>query len=87
MVRSCGNCDGNGGPRNVVIEGSVAVDGGVLCGINTNYGDTCAITDTCQNNGKSCDRFEGNDDGSEPEKIGSGPDGEFCTAEGFTEDC
>ena len=87
LVRSCGNCDGNGGPRNVVVEDSVAVDGGVLCGINTNYGDTCAISNTCQNDGKSCDRYEGNDDGSEPEKIGSGPDGEFCTVEGLTEDC
>ena len=87
IVRSCGNCDGNGGPRNVVINDSVAVDGGVLCGINTNYGDTCAIANTCQNDGKTCDLFEGNDDGSEPEKISSGPDGEFCTADGFTEEC
>lgn len=70
-----------------MVEDSVAVDGGVLCGINTNYGDTCAISNTCQNDGKSCDRFEGNDDGSEPEKIGSGPDDEFCTVTGLTEDC
>ncbi|SPO06312.1 probable pectate lyase [Cephalotrichum gorgonifer] len=87
LVRSCGNCDGNGGPRNVVIKDTVAVDGGVLCGINTNYGDTCAISNSCQDKGKSCDRYEGNDDGSEPSKIGSGPDGTFCTVQGLTKDC
>lgn len=87
LVRSCGNCDDNGGPRNVVVSDSVAVDGGVLCGINTNYGDTCAISNSCQSDGKSCDLFTGNDSGDEPEKIGSEPDGEFCTAEGLTEEC
>lgn len=48
IVRSCGNCDGNQGPRNIVISDSIAVDGGILCGINTNYGDTCTITNSCQ---------------------------------------
>ncbi|RYP10156.1 hypothetical protein DL764_000866 [Monosporascus ibericus] len=87
VVRSCGNCDDNGGPRNVVIEDSVAVDGGVLCGINTNYGDTCQISNTCQDDGKSCDMYEGNADGDEPTKIGSGPDGESCIVTNLTEDC
>lgn len=87
LVRSCGNCDDNGGPRNVVVEKSVAVDGGVLCGINTNYGDTCQISDTCQDDEKTCDLFEGNSNGDEPQKIGSGPDGEFCTVSNLTSDC
>ncbi|TQN64717.1 putative pectate lyase E [Colletotrichum shisoi] len=87
LVRSCGNCKQNGGPRNVVIENVVAVDGGVLCGINTNYGDTCTVRDTCQNAGKTCDRYEGNDSGAEPEKIGSGPDAEFCFVSGLSETC
>ncbi|GJC98161.1 pectate lyase [Colletotrichum higginsianum] len=87
LVRNCGNCKQNGGPRNVVIENVVAVDGGVLCGINTNYGDTCTIKDTCQNAGKSCDRYEGNDSGAEPKKIGSGPDAEFCSVSGLSETC
>lgn len=87
MIRSCGNCDGNGGPRNAVISNVVAVNGGVLCGINTNYGDTCTVSDTCQNDGKSCDLFEGNDTGDEPEKIGSGPDGKSCIVTGLTENC
>ncbi|KAK6696957.1 hypothetical protein SNK05_013621 [Fusarium graminearum] len=55
LVRSCGNCKDNGGPRNVVIENVAAVNGGVLCGINTNYGDTCTISNACQDKGKNCD--------------------------------
>jgi hypothetical protein len=87
LVRSCGNCKDNGGPRNVVIQNSVAVNGGVLCGINTNYGDTCKISNTCQNKGKFCDRYEGNSNGAEPPKIGSGPDGKFCIASGTSTSC
>jgi hypothetical protein len=87
LVRSCGNCKGNGGARHVVIAGSQAVNGGVLCGINSNFGDTCSIVDTCQNKGKSCDLYEGNASGKEPKKLSSGPDGTSCTATGFTETC
>lgn len=87
VVRSCGNCSNNGGPRNIIMNNVVAHDGGVLCGINTNYGDTCTITNCCQDDGKSCDRYEGNDDGDEPTKIGSGPDGTYCKVSGLTEDC
>ncbi|KAF0329046.1 pectate lyase [Colletotrichum asianum] len=87
LVRSCGNCKANGGPRNVEIENVVAVDGGVLCGINTNYGDTCMISGACQSAGKSCDLFEGNDTGEEPSKVGSGMDGEVCFVSGLSESC
>ncbi|KAK4234049.1 pectate lyase-domain-containing protein [Achaetomium macrosporum] len=87
LVRSCGNCSNNGGARHVVIDGVKAVDGGVLCGINTNYGDTCTITNSCQDDGKSCDRFEGNNDGDEPPKIGSGPDGTYCKVSGLSTTC
>lgn len=86
-MRSCGNCKANGGPRNVEIENVVAVDGGVLCGINTNYGDTCMISGACQSAGKSCDLFEGNDTGDEPSKVGSGMDGESCFVSGLSESC
>ncbi|CAG7559287.1 unnamed protein product [Fusarium equiseti] len=87
LVRSCGNCKDNGGPRNVVIENIAAVNGGVLCGINTNYGDTCTISNACQDKGKSCDLFEGNSDDSEPTKLSSGPDGTFCKVDSFSETC
>jgi hypothetical protein len=38
VSRSCGDCAANSGPRNFVFDNVVAHDGGVLCGINTNYG-------------------------------------------------
>lgn len=87
LVRSCGNCEANGGARHIIIDNVVAVDGGVLCGINTNYGDTCIITNSCQDDGKSCDRYTGNNSGAEPPKIGSGPDGTYCKVTGLTTSC
>ncbi|KAI0407845.1 pectate lyase [Xylaria palmicola] len=87
VSRSCGNCDGNGGPRNFIFDNVSAVDGGVLCGINTNYGDTCKISNSCQNKAKYCDRYEGNSSGEEPSKIGSGPDGTYCTTSNVSTDC
>ncbi|KAH7397393.1 pectate lyase [Pyrenochaeta sp. MPI-SDFR-AT-0127] len=88
VIRSCGDCTGNGGPRNILIDGVVAKSGGVLCGINTNYKDTCKITNSCQNNNKSCDRYTGVVKGSgSSTKIGSGPDGTYCTTSGFTSSC
>ncbi|WYZ42667.1 hypothetical protein EsH8_VI_000366 [Colletotrichum jinshuiense] len=87
VVRSCGNCSGNGGARHILLENVIAVDGGVLCGINTNYGDTCIVTNSCQDDNKICDRYTGNNSGAEPPKIGSGPDGTYCVATGFTTAC
>ncbi|SCN91800.1 probable pectate lyase [Fusarium fujikuroi] len=58
LVRSCGNCKDNYGPRNVVTDNVAAVNGGVLCGINTNYGDTGTISNACQDSGKNCDLFD-----------------------------
>lgn len=87
VVRSCGNCSGNGGARHIIINGAVAHDGGVLCGINTNYGDTCGITNSCQDDGKSCARYTGNNDGDEPTEIGEGADGTYCTVSGLSTSC
>ncbi|KXH35458.1 pectate lyase [Colletotrichum simmondsii] len=87
VVRSCGNCSGNGGARNIVMNNVIAKDGGVLCGINTNYGDTCKVTSCCQDDNKICDRYTGNNSGAEPTKIGSGPDGTYCVATSFTTAC
>lgn len=87
VARSCGNCSNNGGPRNFVLDNVRAVNGGVLCGINTNYGDTCRVTNSCQNAAKYCDRYQGNSNGAEPSKIGSGPDGTFCTTSNVSKNC
>ncbi|KAH7074232.1 pectate lyase [Paraphoma chrysanthemicola] len=88
VIRSCGDCTANGGPRNILIDGVTAVNGGVLCGINSNYGDTCKITNSCQNKSKSCDRYTGVVKGNgSSKKIGSGPDGTSCTVSGLTSSC
>ncbi|KAK1623512.1 pectate lyase [Colletotrichum phormii] len=82
-----GNCSGNGGARNIIMNNVIAKDGGVLCGINTNYGDTCKVTSSCQDDNKICDRYTGNDSGAEPTKMGSGSDGTYCVATSFTTAC
>jgi len=38
LIRSCGDCVNNGGPRHVIINNVQAIDGAALCGINVNYG-------------------------------------------------
>ncbi|EAQ91474.1 hypothetical protein CHGG_03409 [Chaetomium globosum CBS 148.51] len=88
VMRSCGDCTANGGPRHVVIDGVIAKDGGPLCGINSNFGDTCKISNSCQTDGKSCDRYKGvvKGDGSS-EKLGSGPDDVSCFVTSLTETC
>lgn len=74
VMRHCGNCSGNGGPRKSTFEGIVAKGGGVVVGINTNFGDTASLSDSCIADGtKYGDRYTGVQSGSEPSKIGSCP--------------
>ncbi|ETS78158.1 hypothetical protein PFICI_10220 [Pestalotiopsis fici W106-1] len=87
VSRSCGNCDNNGGARHIVIDNVVAVDGGVLCGINGNYGDSCTISNSCQDDGKSCDNYKGNNNGDEPTKVSSGNDGTYCIVKSLSSSC
>ncbi|RSL58680.1 hypothetical protein BHE90_000831 [Fusarium euwallaceae] len=88
LVRNCGNCSGNGGPRNINIKGVVAKNGGELCGVNHNYGDVCTITDSCQNKGKSCQAYTGNDQGKEPPKFGdAGDNGKSCLVKSLRTNC
>ncbi|KAG5767423.1 hypothetical protein H9Q73_014259 [Fusarium xylarioides] len=71
----------------LAVTAVAAVNGCVVCGINTNYGDTCTISNACQDSGKNCDLFEGKSDGSEPSKLSSGPDGGSCKADAFYDTC
>ncbi|UPK95079.1 hypothetical protein LCI18_006014 [Fusarium solani-melongenae] len=88
LVRNCGNCEGNGGPRNINIKGVVAKNGGELCGVNHNYGDVCTITDSCQNKGKSCQAYTGNDKKEEPPKFGpAGDNGKSCLVKSLRTNC
>ncbi|PFH52896.1 polysaccharide lyase family 3 protein [Amanita thiersii Skay4041] len=78
LYRSCGNC-GTQYTRQVEINDVWAVNGDVLAGINSNYGDTATIRTTrAQNVDTICLRYNGNDDGDEPVEVGSGPDSKYC---------
>jgi hypothetical protein len=74
LYRSCGNCK-TMGERHVKIDGVKATGGkATLVGINTNYGDTATITNSCITDTKAiCEEFEGNDTGAEPKQISEGP--------------
>ncbi|GAA4455719.1 pectate lyase [Phytohabitans houttuyneae] len=80
LYRSCGNCSTQA-RRDVVLSNVTATaPGGVLVGINVNFGDTARLSGITVNGGDIglCDLFEGNDSGDEPEKVGEGPDGVSC---------
>ncbi|KAH6644368.1 pectate lyase-domain-containing protein [Boeremia exigua] len=74
LYRSCGNCKTQG-ERHVKMSG-IKADGGSagLIGINSNFGDTATITNSCIT-GTSiiCQEFEGTSPGNEPKKISDGP--------------
>ncbi|TKX18468.1 putative pectate lyase E [Elsinoe australis] len=71
LYRSCGNCDGNGGARNVVLRNVQAENGNRLVGINTNFGDKATITGSCATSvGEICLAYEGTTGGGEPTEIG-----------------
>ncbi|KAJ0107521.1 hypothetical protein J7T55_007710 [Diaporthe amygdali] len=82
LYRSCGNCD-TMYERHITITGSTATDGKTICGINSNYGDSCTITDTTTSGVDDvCVTYTGTDDNDEePEKNddnGDGCDGTYC---------
>ncbi|KAJ7328838.1 pectate lyase C [Mycena albidolilacea] len=78
VYRSCGNC-GTQYKRHVQINDLWAVNGGVVAGINTNYGDTATIrTSQVDDVDDICVKYTGNDDGDEPKETGSGSDSSFC---------
>ncbi|KAF6820862.1 pectate lyase E 1 [Colletotrichum plurivorum] len=70
LYRACGNCANNGGPRNVVIDNLKANDVTVLTGINSNFGDTSSISNSCGVSvGKTCQEFKGVQKGQESPKV------------------
>ena len=78
LYRSCGNCKSMY-ERHVTMTGITASSGKSLCGINSNYGDSCTITESSVTGVKDiCVTYTGNDSGDEPKKNGSGADGTYC---------
>ncbi|KAF2200235.1 pectate lyase [Delitschia confertaspora ATCC 74209] len=73
LYRSCGNC-GTQYERHVIIDGVTADNGKLLVGINSNYGDTATITNSCLKSTvkEVCEEFKGNNNGDEPTKISTG---------------
>ncbi|KAJ6189360.1 hypothetical protein N7519_004268 [Penicillium mononematosum] len=75
LYRSCGNCSNNksNSPRHVVVKNVQASGVSTLVGINSNYGDTSSISDTCGDVSHVCQEFEGieKSDGGDSEKLDS----------------
>ncbi|PBK73289.1 polysaccharide lyase family 3 protein [Armillaria solidipes] len=69
LYRSCGNCKSQC-KRNVYISGVYAEDGGTLAGINSNYGDTATIIDSCYDTKHPCTLYDGCAGGCEPDVVG-----------------
>ncbi|KAF2455939.1 pectate lyase [Lineolata rhizophorae] len=77
VYRSCGNCEAQEA-RASRFEGLRVEGAGTVAGVNGNLGDTTVIENSCILDSRVCDLFEGNDDGSEPTKTATAPDGVVC---------
>lgn len=70
LYRSCGACSNNGGPRNVVVSNLKANGVSTLVGINSNFGDTANIQQSCGSGvEKVCQEYKGVQKGSEALKV------------------
>ncbi|KAL1627229.1 hypothetical protein SLS56_006468 [Neofusicoccum ribis] len=87
VYRSCGNC-GTQYKRTVTMSGVWAVNGDLLAGVNSNYGDTATISGTCADDVDAiCAWYQGNDDGDEPTKLGTGISSYCVYANNGVDDC
>jgi pectate lyase len=64
LVRSCGDCTGNGGPRRISVTNVITRDVSTVVGINTNFGDVATIRNLTLNNSgtsktKICQVYKG----------------------------
>ena len=64
LVRSCGDCTGNGGPRRIFVNNVITRDVPTIVGINTNFGDVATIRNLTLNNSgtsktKICQVYKG----------------------------
>lgn len=79
VYRSCGNCSKQYARKstfdNIRVEGA-----SVVAGVNSNYGDSTSIRNSCVVGSKVCFVYTGNNNGKEPTKIASGPTGTACVA-------
>jgi hypothetical protein len=64
LVRSCGDCTGNGGPRRIFVNNVITRDVPTIVGINSNFGDVATIRNVTLNNSgtsktKICQVYKG----------------------------
>jgi pectate lyase len=64
LVRSCGDCTGNGGPRMIFVNNVITRDVSTTVGINSNFGDVATIRNLTLNNSgtsktKICQVYKG----------------------------
>jgi pectate lyase len=64
LVRSCGDCTGNGGPRRIFVNNVITRDVPTVVGINSNFGDVATIRNLTLNNSgtsktKICQVYKG----------------------------
>ncbi len=83
LVRSCGNCSTQYKRTIIINDVDLTAPGNSVVGINQNYGDTAALRNIRIHGDPNrkitpCTRFQGNNTGDEPSKLGSGPDGTYC---------
>lgn len=81
LYRSCGNC-GTQYARQSEFRNVRTSNVKVVAGVNSNLGDKTTVSNSCVLSGAACWRYEGNNSGKEPTKIGSGADGVSCIVTG-----
>ncbi|WP_246439117.1 pectate lyase [Teredinibacter franksiae] len=89
LWRSCGNCTGNGGPRDLIVDNVIIdADIGSVAGANGNYGDTVTITNLAIKNYDSetpsvCVEYVGIDKsvGGDSSKIGKQWNTDVCNVD------
>lgn len=64
LVRSCGDCTANGGPRRIFVNNVITRDVSTIVGINSNFGDVATIRNLTLNNSgtsktKICQVYKG----------------------------
>ena len=70
LYRSCGNCkSGYQNQRHVELSNVTSNNVKVVAGININFGDTAKFNNVKFSGGHACQRFNGNNNGQEPQGI------------------
>ncbi|MDK1472426.1 pectate lyase [Streptomyces sp. 549] len=83
LYRSCGNCSTQKKRTAIFRDIEVKAPGLRMAGINSNYGDSVALREITvigdtKNRLVPCQKYKGNNTGSEPERLGTDADGKHC---------